>query len=107
MPEGDIDVELKEVDMESVQYHHKATIMVFNSRGQQPMKVGAVLDSGSTVSCASEKLAAKLGAYFDGIRVVHPSRKSPRDRVADGREVPIQEQTRFVSVTVRTPWAPR
>ena len=41
---GDLDAELGEVDMESVQYHCEATIMVPNSRGQEPMKVGAVLE---------------------------------------------------------------
>lgn len=51
---GDIEAKLQEVDMESVQYHCEATIMVPNSRGQQPMKVGAVLDSGSGVSCVGE-----------------------------------------------------
>ena len=57
--------------------------------------------------CVSEKLAAKLGAHFDGTQVVYSMRRGARARVADGREMSIQEQTRVMHVTVLTrghPW---
>lgn len=72
--------------------------MVPNSRGQQPMKVGAVLHSGSGVSCASETLVAEFKAHDDGIRIVHPMRKSATAKVSDGHEMSIQEQALLVHV---------
>lgn len=63
--DNNVDAEFEEVDMESVQYHCEATIMP-NNGGQQPVKRGAMLDSASEVSYASETLATKLGAHFDG-----------------------------------------
>ena len=56
-----------EVDLESVRYHYDATILVPNSVGHEPMMVGAVLDSGSGVTCISEKVASCLaGCSFRG-----------------------------------------
>lgn len=106
MIDGDIDAELEEVDIEGVQYHCEATIIVTNSRGQQPLKVGAVLESGSRVSCESEKLAARLKAHFDETQILSSVRKSAKAKVADGREMSIQDQTLLVDETVLTPWAP-
>lgn len=40
---------LEKVDTENVDYHCEVTIMIPHTRVQQPMKVGAVLDSGSAV----------------------------------------------------------
>lgn len=67
-------------------------------------EAGAVLDGGSGVSCESEKLAANLGAQFDGTQVVSTVRNSGSEaKVADGREMPIQKQTRLAHMTVLTP----
>lgn len=40
--------------------------MMPKNGGQEPMKRGTVLDSGSGVSYVSEILATKLGTHFDG-----------------------------------------
>lgn len=34
------------------------------------MEVGAVLDSGSGVSCIDEEVAARMGAHFNGVQVM-------------------------------------
>lgn len=48
MPTGeDLGVELEEVDIETSVYSHcEATIIVPSNRGKQPIKAGAVLESG-------------------------------------------------------------
>ena len=65
-----------------------------------------MLDSGAGVSCISEKMAADLGAHFEGTRIVYPMTKTAKARVADGRELAIKNQTRRMNVTILTPWAP-
>lgn len=92
--------------MGSVHYQFETAVMVPNGRGQQPMEVRAVLDSGSEVSCVSEKVAAELGIHFNRAKIVYPQRKSAKDRVAGGRESPIKEQGRSPYVTIPTPQAP-
>lgn len=92
--------------MESVQYHGEATIMLPDSREQESMKVGAVLRSRSGVSCASGKLATKLGTHFDQTQVVYPKRRGAKAKVADCCRMLIQEKTRVMHVRVLTPWAP-
>ena len=72
-PTEDLELEkLEEVDMECVQYHCDATIMVPDNHEQKPWKVRAVLDSGAGVSCISEKMAADLGARFEGTQLYSP-----------------------------------
>lgn len=63
---GDIEAELEEVDIEGVQYHCEAIIIVQNDRRQQPSKVSAVLYTVSGVSCVLEKPAVKFGAHLMG-----------------------------------------
>lgn len=63
---------LEEDGLESAPHHREAVIMALNDVGQQPIKVGAVLGGGSAVRRRSGKLAAELGAHFDGTRVVLP-----------------------------------
>lgn len=100
------DVELDELDIESVQYPCMATIVVPNERGQQPMKVRAVLDSEAGVSCVSEKAARKLGDKVEGAQIVNPIRRSAKARVTERGELPIEQQTRAVGVTILAPRTP-
>lgn len=43
---------------------------------QQPLKVGAILDSGSMMSCVFEKRVVKLGTRFDGTQMAYPMHKN-------------------------------
>lgn len=65
------------------------------------IKLGAVLDSESGVSYASEKIAAKLGAHFHGTQIISPMqifspmRKSAKAKLADGREMSFESRHRW------------
>lgn len=80
-------------------------LLVPNSREQQPKKVGAVLDRVSEVSCASEILAAKLGAQIDETQMIYPIQSSAKAKVADDYEMFNQEQTPCAPAEIELPQA--
>lgn len=101
---GDLELgELEEVDLECVPYHCDATMIVADEHGQQSWEVRAVHDSAAGVSCICEKMAAEIGAHFEGTRNIYPMRRTTKARVAYGRELVIKQRTRRVSATILTP----
>lgn len=58
------------ITLKSINYHSGATLLVRNTCRQKLMELGAVLDSGSGVTCISEKLAAQMGTQSKGGRLV-------------------------------------
>lgn len=58
-------LELKTTEVNAYHFHPLVTL-VPNENDQEPMKVGAVLDGGSGVTCISKKVDAQVGAYFAG-----------------------------------------
>lgn len=82
--------ELAEVDMELVQYHCEAAIMVPHMHEQQLWKVRVVPDNGAGESCISEKMAAELEAHSKGTSIAYLTKRTTKARGPDGRELAIK-----------------
>ena len=56
------------------------------------MTVGTVLDSGSGITCLSERLAQQMEQHFRGEQLVHPCVKEMSVPLANGQKV-VEEST--------------
>ena len=70
------------------------------------MTVGTVLDSGSGITCLSERLAQEMEQHFRGERLVHLCVKGMSVQLANGHKVVVRNQTRTLQVAIETPWGP-
>lgn len=55
-----VDKRTEGADSQSMKSQHEAMILVPNDKVQTSMKLGAVLDTGSSVTCLSERVASRL-----------------------------------------------
>ena len=67
------DVDIGAVDVEPIQFHCSSKVLIPRNIVGDSMTVGPVLDSGSGITCLSERLAQKMEQHFRGERLIHPS----------------------------------
>ena len=97
------DVVIGAVDVESFQFHCPSNVAVPGDMVGDSMTIGTVLDSGSGITCLSERLAQQMEQNFRGERLVHPCVKEMSVQLANGQNVVVRNQTRTIQVTIGTP----
>ena len=100
------DVDIGAVDVESLQFRCSSNVVVPGDIIDDSMTVGTVLDSGSGITCLSERLAQQMKQHFPGERLVHPCVKEMYVQLANGQKVVVRNQTRTLQVAIGTPWGP-
>ena len=100
------DVNTGAVDVEPLQFHCSSNVVVSGDMVGDSMTVGTVFDSGSGITCLSERLAQQMEQHFRGERLVHPCVKEMFVQLANGHKVVARNQTRTLQVAIGTPWGP-
>ena len=100
------DVDIGAVDVEPLQFHCSSNVVVPGDMVGDSMTVGTVLDSGSGITCLSERLAQQMEEHFRGERLVHPCVNEMSVQLANGTKVVVRNQTRTLQVAIGTPWGP-
>ena len=78
---GDVDIGV--VDVEPFQFHCSSNVVVPRDMVVDSMTVGIVLNSGSGISCLSERLAQQMEQQFRGERLAHPCVKEMSVQLAN------------------------
>ena len=100
------DVDIGAVDVEPLQFLCSSNAVVPGDMVGYSMTVSTVLDSGSGITCLSERLAQPIEQHFRGERLVFPCVKEMSVQLANGQKVVVRNQTRTLQVTIGTPWGP-
>ena len=85
--------ESDDVDIEPVQFHCTANIMVPGGEKHAPLEVKAVLNSASGITAISVPLLEKVAAQLSGTEMSRPLQDECKVTVADRRAIVIREQT--------------
>lgn len=84
-----------EQDVKSLKSRCSAEVLVPGGRTAGSLTVGALLDTGSGMTCVSESLVAKIELRLPGQQLIFSlTAFQPRLHVAGGRQVRIYRQTR-------------
>ena len=89
------------VDMEPLQYHCGADLVVPGGVTLAPLGLKAVLDSASGVTGMSESLLGQLREHFGGVEVSPLPSGECQVLVADGRAIQARYQTQEMQVTLQ------
>ena len=100
------DMDIGAVDVEPLQFHCSSNVVVPGDMVVDSMTLGIVLDSGSGITCLSERLAQQMEQHFRGERLVHPYVKEMYVQLANGQKVVVRNQIRTLQVAIGTPWGP-
>ena len=84
------DVDIGAVDVEPLQFHCSSNVVVPGDMVGDSLTVGTVLDSGSGITCLSERLAQQLEKHFRGERLVHPCVTEMYVQLAKGQKVVVR-----------------
>ena len=99
-------VDIGAVDVEPLQFHCSSNVVVPGNMVGDIMTVGIVLDSGSGITCLSERLAQQMEQHFRGERLVYPCVKEMSVQLANEQKVVVRNQTRTLQLAVGPPWGP-
>ena len=97
------DADIGAVDVELFQFHCQSNVPVPGDMAGDSMTIGIVLDSGSGITCLSERLAQQMEQNFRDERLVYPCVKEMSVQLANGQNVVLRNQTRTLQVTIGTP----
>ena len=99
-------VDIGAVGVKPLQFHCSSKVVVPGNMVGDSMTVGTVLDSGSSITCLSERLAQRMEQRFRGKPLVHPCVKDMSVKLANGQKVVVRNQTSILQVAIGTPWGP-
>ena len=100
------DVDIGAVDVGPLPFHCSSNVDVPGDMVGDSMTVGTVLDSGSGITCLSERLARKMEQHLRGERLIYTCVKEMSVQLASGQKVVARNQTRPLQVAIGTPWGP-
>ena len=100
------DVDIRAVGFEPLQFHCSSNVVVPGDMVGGSMTVGTVLDSGSGITCLSERLAQQMEQHFRGELLVHPCVKEMSVQLVNGQKVVVRNQARTLQAAIGTPWGP-
>ena len=78
------EVDIGAVDVEPLQFHCSSNVDVPGDMVHDSMTVGTDVDSGSGISCLSERLVQQMEQHFRGEQLVHPCVKEMSVQLANG-----------------------
>ena len=112
MPRAAVDEQLaarpesRSIDVDPLQFHCSSKVVVPGDMIGDSTMVSIVLDSGSGITCLSERLAQQMEQHFQDERLLDPCVKEMSVQLVNGQKVVWRNQTRTLQVAIRTPWGP-